>query len=344
MGMRHALHITFALSLTAGCSTDLIEHDAGPLGSPDAAADAGHDAGATDGGDKDAGATDAGASQACELQFEVSLELDPTEVGRTSTKATVLTNVGLGTCEPTLSIEPAGTGISLFGPVTPATGPGDNELIRFEFSPSTPGDHEAHLVARFGSNPADTVQLTRLRGYGFLTDSPSLRTMTYRVRNATGEDRYLVLEGRDCRGLDPSVPTQLSFQCGCECPPPPDPGPTRLVRIPPGQTYSVVWDTRRLFTWDVELECGPGFTETEVRGALGPVPNGTYPTRLAYMRTVPAYCNPSSTPDEYECDPVLDIGPVLPNPISPLCDTDGFAQVSAVVDDFDQQVMVDITN
>lgn len=349
--MRSMIATASALLLLAACDPDLIRHDGGTLGPPPDGgpgdAQAHVDAAMLDGGEIDAGLADAKAGDAganpCTLSFETQVEFERTEVGRNRNRALLLMNTGPFDCAVEVSVSPTGA-FQLTGPVTAQLRPGESVQVDLQFSPNAPGYFTAHLAVLFAGDSTPSL-LTALRGEGFLAEVASTRQIIYQVTNQTTEDRYLVLEGRDCLGLDPSVPLALSFQCGCECPPPPAAGPVRLLRVPPGATRSLTWDTRELHTWRVPIECGPDFTVEDVRGALAPVPDGTYPTRIAFERSLPSFCGPAggSDPDVFECDPTSDV-PEAPPVISVLCDTAGAVSVLAPVTHLDAAVQVDLTD
>ncbi len=304
--MRHAI-ISALPVLLAACTADLIRHDAGGVltdsgaATADAASDAGaaEDATVVDSGPVDVGPSDAGPS-GCQLAVtptEVAFPL--TQVGATSTASVLVQNIGFAECNAAAWAAPRGAGFTVTPPWGAILQPGDSDPLTVAFSPTEPGKASAAAVV----GTLETEAAASLHGEAYLPEVASTRQVIFQVRNTTREDRYLVLEGRDCVGLDPGAPQMLSFQCGCECPPPPTPHGRVYQRIEPGASFDLVWDARTLVTTPYDEFCGPpalGNTAPRVHGAPQPAAAGAYTARVVFERSIPAGCIESA--GELSCE------------------------------------------
>jgi hypothetical protein len=146
------------------------------------------------------------------------------------------------------------------------------------------------------------------------TEVPSAQTVTFKVTNASGADRYVVTGGNNCTSLELDkladggqsiVPLMIGFQCPCECPMPGSARPTAFRRVAAGESFDVTWDARGLTTWRQSIVCQnggpfPPRASSVVAGVLQPVDAGRYRITLGVESTLPAGCQ-GSGPD-YRCD------------------------------------------
>lgn len=148
------------------------------------------------------------------------------------------------------------------------------------------------------------------------------QSVTVKLRNDSGEDRFVVTQGppQACTkfgiwavtgegktAIDLTQPKAQTVVGHCTIPTNivcdiPSPAPTELVKLGPGQSYSLKWDAREF------AHCGsstPACPELEsVRhGGLQPVPAGQYRIELSLYSTLPPYCKTSGNQDTFNCSP-----------------------------------------
>lgn len=294
MGMRYSIAI---LLCAAGCNPDIIDHSRqdAAVGGPDAttAVDSGT---ASDAGfeDKD------GAVQECQISVSGPFEFGT--IGEAQqTQSQTLTNIGLADCEILSASIADPLVFEITGPSPVGIlGPGSSVQVQVQTAAQL-GHLETELVVTLTDSrdgPELRVPISALRQGDELA---STETITFRISNTTGQDRWVDTMGWSCTPFALGIPLDIEFQCGCECPPPPDPQVSQLQRVPAGGQVDIVWDGRTAVTWMQRIECGPNDQMQELYMARQPAPAGSYTVSLGVEASLPTHCNAGT--DTADCSP-----------------------------------------
>lgn len=307
--MRYSIAI---LLFAAGCTTDIIDHSQqdASAGSSDAAnmdsGDKGLDAGlvgidaAVDAGLLvDSGVVPDAGAHGCILS--VSGNFDFGTIGQSrQVQSQRIRNVGFDQCEilsmrirdPEMFSLVISSGAALLGP---------DDAVQVEVQTSDLLGHlESELVITLRESREGTEVTVPISALRQGDELPCTETITFRVNNSSGQDRWVHSAGWSCTPFSLGIPLDIEFQCGCECPAPPAPQVSQLVRVPAGGQVDLTWDGRAAVTWVQRIDCGPDQMQ-ELRMAKQPAAAGPYDVRLGVEATLPTNCNVSG--DIADCTP-----------------------------------------